>query len=231
MEPARFEETILLCLLARMIELLQDFIKPYNLPFTLLLGLIIFYWLTALLGVIDLDGEGGDIDMDAGGEGDTDAGDVDDSGESVWNAVLRVVGLSDAPAILVISLFSLFLWAFNVIANMHFNPAESNGRAAVLLLPVVILAFLAMRLSLRFIRPVFQMIRAPEADARVIGQEGVVKSATIDSAFGRVEIEYQGKPLLLNAVISDEETALNKGDRVLVVLKEEKTNKYIVRSI
>jgi hypothetical protein len=221
-----------------MIELLRESILPVNLPFTILLGVIGAYWIIGLLGLVDmeaLDGAGGveadgiDLEGGDGGDGGEDAG--DGSGGGFMNALLTIVGASDAPLIFVISLFSVFLWALNVGGNHYFNPDFDGGRATLLLIPVVIGAFVITRLLIVPLRPVMKLIRTPEVPVQIIGSSGVVRSSTLDSEFGEVEIESSERSLILRARISNDATALKKGDPILVVSKEEDSDTYIVRSL
>ncbi|MDF1860411.1 MAG: hypothetical protein P1U87_09350 [Verrucomicrobiales bacterium] len=215
-----------------MIELLRESILPVNLPFTILLGVIGAYWIIGLLGLVDmeaLDGVGGvetdGIDLE-GGDGGEDSG-----GGGFMNALLTIVGASDAPLIFVISLFSVFLWALNVGGNHYFNPGFDGGRATLLLIPVVIGAFVITRLLIIPLRPVMKLIRTSETPVQILGSSGVVRSSTLDSEFGEVEIESAERSLILRARISNDATALKKGDPVLVVSKEEDADIYIVRSL
>lgn len=219
-----------------MIELLRESILPVNLPFTLLLGVIGAYWIIGLLGLVDMEALDGAVESDGidleggdGGDGGEDAG--DSSGGGFMNALLTIVGASDAPLIFVISLFSVFLWALNVGGNHYFNPDFDGGRATLLLIPVVIGAFVITRLLIVPLRPVMKLIRTPEVPVQIIGSSGVVRSSTLDSEFGEVEIESSERSLILRARISNDATALKKGDSILVVSKEEDSDTYIVRSL
>ena len=227
-----------------MLELIRESILPVNLPFTILLGVIALYWIIGLLGLVDmeaLDGVGGievdgldGIDADAGdGVGEGADGGEDGAGSSggFFQGILTIIGASDAPLIFVISLFSVFLWAFNIGGNHYFNPGFESGRAALLLIPVVIAACVVTRLLVVPLRPVMKMIRSSEKPAEIIGATGTVRSSRLDAEFGEVEIETSEKNLILRARISSAETTLNKGDHILVVSKDEDSNVYLVRSL
>lgn len=227
-----------------MLELIQESILPVNLPFTILLCAIGAYWIIGLLGLVDLealDGVGGGVDADGvdgldgggedGGVGD-DASDGDGhSGGGFLAAVMKIIGASDAPLIFVISLFSVFLWALNLAGNHYFNPGFASGRATMLLIPVVLGAFVLTRLLVVPLRPVMNMIRTSEKEVQILGASGVVRSSRLDREFGEVEVETTERNLILRARISDGSEALQKGDRILVVSKEENADVYIVRSL
>lgn len=219
-----------------MLELFREAILPVNLPFTILLGVVILYWVIGLMGLVDLDAGGGEtegIDALAGEGVEGDLGDAeagDSTGGGFLKGLLWAVGASDAPLIFVISLFYVLLWAFNVAANHYFNPAFEGGKATLLLLPVVVGAFVLTRLLVRPLRPVMKMIRDSEKPVEIVGSSGVVRSSTLDREFGEVEIETAERTLILRARVSDE-TELAKGDRILVVSREEEGDTYIVRAL
>ncbi len=214
-----------------MLELFQESLLPVNLPFTILLGAVAAYWVIGLLGVVDLDGGGdaGDIDgFEVGGDGG-DGGHV--SGGGAFQALLKVVGASDAPLIFVVSLFSIFLWATNVLANHYFNPGFDMARSTILLIPVVIGSFVVTRLLVVPLRPFMKMIRTSEATIPILGASGRVRSSQVDENFGEVEVETSERNLILRARVSANEETLKKGDPVLVVSKDEDTEIYVVRAL
>lgn len=214
-----------------MIDLLQESLLPVNLPFTILLGAVAAYWIIGLIGLVDLDA------LEGIGLGESDALDSGGSEEggssapgSFFHGIMQFIGGSDAPLIFVISLFSVFLWGLNVAGNHYFNPGFDGGRATLLLIPVVIGAFVFTRLLVIPLRPVMKIIRSSEKPAEIIGASGRVRSSTLDSEFGEVEVETSEKNLILRARTSSKGISLNKGDRILVVSKSD-DDIYLVRPL
>ncbi|MEM1441715.1 MAG: hypothetical protein AAGF67_05200 [Verrucomicrobiota bacterium] len=202
-----------------------------NLPFTILLGAVAAYWIIGLIGLVDLDA------LEGIGLGESDALDSGGSEEggssapgSFFHGIMQFIGGSDAPLIFVISLFSVFLWGLNVAGNHYFNPGFDGGRATLLLIPVVIGAFVFTRLLVIPLRPVMKIIRSSEKPAEIIGASGRVRSSTLDSEFGEVEVETSEKNLILRARTSSKGISLNKGDRILVVSKSD-DDIYLVRPL
>ena len=215
-----------------MLDLLQESLKGYNLPFTVSVICIIIYWIIALLGAVDIDA-GADFDIDTDIETDTttDAPANETGNGSFFDAAIRFAGFADAPLMFVLSVFGVMLWVCNLIANLYFNPAHSNLQATILLAPVVIIAFIITRLMIRPLRPVMKLIKGREPAAKVIGEQGVVVSSSLTSEFGRIQIDFEGRKLLLNATVSDTDKTLQKGAQVLVVSRAENEKDYIVRAL
>lgn len=212
-----------------MLELFQESLHPVNLPFTILLGAVAAYWIIGLIGLVDLDGGGdaGDIDgIDGEGGGDGEVG-----GAGIFQTILKIVGASDAPLIFVVSLFSIFLWASNVLVNHYLNPGFDGSRATILLVPVVIGSFVLTRVLVVPLRPFMKMIRTSEKPVTILGASGRVRSARLDDQFGEVEVETAERNLILRARISAKEEPLQKGDPVLVVSKDEDAEIYVVRAL
>jgi hypothetical protein len=194
------------------------------------------YWIIGLFGLVDMDALDG-IDGVDGVDGDVDGVDPEvDGGDGFGHAILhglfKLVGASDAPLIFIVSLFSLFLWAFNVAGNHYFNPTESGSVASLMLIPVLLSSFVFTRLMIRPLRPLMKVLKESEKPVVIVGASGTVRSATLDSEnFGQIEVETGDRSLLLRARLSEKAESLPKGSRVLVVSHEEENEAYIVRPL
>ena len=141
----------------------------YNLPLTVLLGLVLVFWIVSFLGVGGFDADL-DIDMEGG-----DAG-------GAFGFLLRVVNAHDIPLMLILSLLSLLMWAFALSSNYYFNPNESSWLALVFLLPNFILSVLLVKIVTQPLRPLFRSITLDqEHHEPLIGSGGHVKSRVLDS--------------------------------------------------
>ena len=242
-----------------MTEIFQEAIKGYNLPLTILLGLIVLYWVITMFGLIDHDsidgalgldtGDGHDFghDGDAGdahggdsdGHGHSDDDGLDDSSDgdasssdgNVLHAILRFLGVGDAPLMFVLSVFVLFLWCGNVFANLYFNEDQSSGRANLMLLIVFVSAFILTKLIIRPLRPLMKLMRTNEVHKPMAGQAGTVRSKQLTEEFGQVEVIQDGASVLLNARLSEGCDPVLRGSEVLVVAKDDEKDLYIARPI
>lgn len=227
-----------------MLELFQESISPLNLPFTILLGIVAVYWIIGLLGLIDfeaLDGIGGLDGVEASGiegvEGAealdhnlTGDGNANTVGGTLFNGILKMIGVTDAPVIFIISIFTAFLWALNVASNHYLNPQDSTATATLYLIPIVIISFVATRIFIRPLRPLMNMIKSDEKPVQIIGASGTVRSATLDQEFGQVEVQADDSVLILKARLSTEDS-LSKGTEILVVSRDQDEETYIVRPL
>ncbi|MEO0416543.1 MAG: hypothetical protein AAF226_16490, partial [Verrucomicrobiota bacterium] len=228
-----------------MLEILQEPIKSFNLPFTIMLGAVLLYWIVAAIGLVEIDGGDGvdidvdvdlDIDIDADIDVDADlSGDVDGgtAAGGFFHFLLKAVGASDAPIMLVLSIFAVMLWACNMLANIYFNATDSNSRATLLLIPVVIVAFILTRVLIRPLRPLMKGLRNADKPVQIEGSTAVVRSAKLDAKFGQIELKgVENQDLILNARLSDDSSSIPKGAEVLVISKaENEDDVYIVRPL
>jgi len=203
------------------IEILEQLIKPYNLPFTIVFGLLAVYTLISVLGVFDLD-VGGDLDLDASLEG----------GVSGWfRSMLGFLNATDIPIMIILIFISAIGLFMNVVSNAYLNAGESIWLGFGLMVVNFILASVITAFVTKPFIPLFKMLKDDDEDRiPIIGRIGVVKSGQITSKFGQVEVPHQdNSPTLLNCVLPEHYEPLKKGDKVLVVEQLEKEQKFSVK--
>jgi len=214
-----------------MLELIQESITSYNLPLTVLLGLVLLYWLTAALGVVDFDTSMDlDLDLDLDGDADTNG---DASSLSVFGGFLKFMNADRVPVMIVVSLLVVFLWMVALALNFYFNEPRSYGLAMAYLIPNFIGSTVATKIATIPLRSMFEKVGMQgETHEPVVGRTGVVKSATISDSYGQVEIPTGSSPLLVNARLGDgNEDPIPKGAAVLVFRHDKETNLYFVRPV
>ena len=213
-----------------MLELIQESITSYNLPFTVLLGLVLLYWLTAAIGMVDLDSFDVDVDLDADVEGDAgaEAGSI-----SALGGFLKFVNADRVPVMIVASLLAIFLWMGSLALNSSFNADGSLGKAMLFLIPNLIGSLILTKIVTQPLKALFSKISLDgETHEPVVGRTGTVKSSEITDSFGQVEIPTDGAPLLVNARLADGiEEPIAKNASVVVLRHDKELNLYFVRHL
>jgi hypothetical protein len=205
-------------------EIWEQAIMPYNLPFTILLGLVVLFWLLTLIGAVGVDSFDADLDADADG-------DLSHLGE-VPAAMLRVVNAGSVPITIVLSVLVVSMWCGSMILNYYFNPAHSLWLAAAFVLVAFIGGVIVTKILTQPLVPFMKRLKAAENAAPVIGCIGIVRSIRIDSEYGQVEVERpDGAPALLNARLGPDAEPSPRGSQVAVVDLDEPTGVYLVRVI
>ena len=210
-----------------MSELLRAAISAVNLPYTILLGLIVLYWISVIIGFFDLDLFDFDLDTDVDADVDVDV-DVDAGGlGGIGIAVLKFFHVGQMPITILISFFALSTWVISVLANYY--TSNSNFLFSLLFfVPNVIISLFVTKFCTLPFRALFVKLNKEGEDTEeVVGRMCVVTSSRVDSKFGQAEIRTAAAPLQLNVrTLGDE--VLEKGEEVPVVQEDPGRNFYIV---
>lgn len=211
-------------MVASVMELWEQAILPYNLPFTLLLGLVIVFWILTLLGAVGLDSL--DASLDAGGDDAT--GDLGDFPA----AMLRVVNAGFVPLTVVLSILILMMWVAAVTLNYYFNSGQSWLLAGGFIVVAFVLAVIATKLLTQPLVPLMRKLKEAENAAPVIGEVGIVRSIEMDSIYGQVEVERPGgATALLNARLGADAEPVSRGTPVAIISLDESSGLYLVRAL
>jgi hypothetical protein len=155
---------------------------------TALLAVVLLYWLLALIGLVDFESDGLELQAD-----------VDASELSGLAAILVGLGLGGVPFSIAASLIVLLAWTFCCLAAMWVLPAEPGllmqfgAGTGVLLLALAWGVLLTARL-IRPLRPLFAT-HAATANVDLVGQACVVLTGSVDEQVGRAEVKQLGSSL------------------------------------
>lgn len=203
-----------------MIELIQFAFEPVNFFFTLLLGLVLIYWITVILGLFDLSLFDVDLDMD---------GDVDVQAEGgIFHSIAEFFALGDVPLMVLLSVLILSLWTLSMIVNHYLNPNDSVLVALAYLVPELIVACGVTKIVLIPAARLFSgLTDEKEAAKPIIGQLCIVMTTEVSKKLGQAEIATGGNPILLN-VVSSGDHVFHKGDEAVIVDKDDKRGIYLI---
>ncbi|GAA5215030.1 hypothetical protein ACFSJ3_01300 [Corallincola platygyrae] len=177
--------------------------------YTVLLGVMLVYWLIAALGTVDIDVLDVDIDVDA------DVGAV----EGFAGLVFRL-GLGGVPLTVVLTLIALTGWSVSYFSMLWLvNPLTSGFINLLLGIGVAIGAFLVSipvtAQLIKPLRPLFRSVNGPST-RDLVGSIAVVRTSRVDQSFGEATLEDGGAGMILR-VRADESLKLSRGDRVVVL--------------
>lgn len=195
--------------------------------YTVLLGVVIVYWLLALLGLVDF--ESSDIDLDI----DTHA---DASPEDLGAIAGYVVafGLSGVPFSIVVSLLALIGWVLTALAAtlllpwVPTEPLRWLAGAGVLL----VAAALSIVLAAQIVRPLRGLFVTHSAthNAALVGQVCRVLTGVVDERQGRAEVAQRGLGLNIR-VWASSPNSLKRGDRALITDYDSSTLRYRIEPL
>jgi hypothetical protein len=210
-------------------ELFQAAISPHQVLLTLLLALVVCYWLLVILGAMDFETDVLDADLD---------GDVDGhphhglSTGGVWLTAGRFFGFSQVPIVIWLSFLILFMWLFSIGLNEKWNTEAASGQAFVLLLPNLVVSLIATKLVTIPLAKLFKAMADSDTEAEeVIGRTGTICSTEADDTYGQLEISSSGAPLLVNVRTQPGVPALKKGQQAKVTAAGPDHLFYLIESL
>jgi hypothetical protein len=197
------------------------------LPMTILLVPVGIYWLLSIVGAVDHDILGMDLDGVDGHHGH-DGHPVSE----FMHGALRILNAQGVPVMMVLSILIAYLWGCSMLGNLWFNKGFSGGIGFFVSLGGLTAAVVLTRLTITPLKPLFRLMQDdPEAAKPVLGRSGIVRTALVNEREGQVEVENAGAPLLLSARVAVGSPPLPRGTAVLVISYDEPTGIYIVRSL
>lgn len=202
-------------------------------PMTILLGVVVGYWIFSLVTGAHVDG--GDAltgGVKAAGEALEHAGDlfsVDHAGEGLADAVaadphaehdltdaglFAFLGLDRVPVTITFSTAILIAWLVSVLAALQLEPEALLLKLGLLAGASVVGLFGAALV----LRPLGRALSASKPARRrdVLGQICVITSGHVDAKFGTASLEDGGAGLNVHVFCAKPNT-LKKGDRAILV--------------
>lgn len=191
-----------------------------------LLLVVIFYWLLALVGLVDFEASGLDVDVEL----DTDAhldGDIGDV--SVLASYVVAMGLNGVPFSIVVSLLVLISWTLTSLLAEWLLPWVPTTLLNILAGTFILLVSLAAAvvLTARIVRPMRKLFVSHTAlsNASIVGQNCKVLTGSVSEKFGRAEVSTNGAPINIR-VWASEPNGLSKGAVARIVDYEPDSGRY-----
>lgn len=209
-------------------ELLQAAFSPPNIVFTVLLFVVMLYWVTVFLGLLDFGAFDIDIDVDA--EVDVDV-DVDaDGGVSLGglSGILSFFNFGRIPFMVVMSFLILSMWALSLLSDQYVGQG-SLGVAAIMFIPNLAISLLFTKIITSPLVPVFRNLDGSEAPVEFIGQVCTLTLSAGPGDLGQAEVFYNGNNLLVS-VMGDSEQ-ISKGEKALIVQENKEKSYFIVQKL
>ena len=218
-----------------MVELITAAFAPVNVVFTVLLLLTGLYWVTVILGVLDVNIF--DVEVpDSGLEADADV-DIDgevglDGDASFLRSFLHFFYVGEVPTMVLASILVLSLWTFSVLGNYYFNPGRSLLVATPIFIANLVFSAFVMKLCAVPLRRLYTMLNKDyNAPGDIMGRIGkVITTQVSQEKMGQVEVSTKGAPIVLN-VLSQDEHVFAKDEEAVVVKKEGDKGIYLIAPV
>jgi hypothetical protein len=210
-------------------EIIELSFEGMNYPFTILLVLILLYWVTVILGVLDMDFLDVDLDADLSADVDVDTSVEIDGGVGdvmFLNNILEFLNIRYVPLMFFLSFFTLSGWFISIIGNKLLGDNFLLGLG--LFIPNIIISSIIGKIFTQPFVKVFKKMKIEEKELRnAVGKIVTVTLDADDNKLGQGEIEVDRVPELIMFKCTSG-TSLNKGEKALVLELIEAKNYYIV---
>ena len=197
-------------------------LHPVNLPYTVLLAIILLYWITVVLGVLDFDFLDIEIDADVDVDVDVDI-DVDadvDSDVSVggggFASVLTFLHIGRVPFMLYMSVLAIVLWTIAMFMS-YYIPPTSGMYFFIWVAPILLAGFALAKIFTYPLKKVHGKLNVMATRSRdLLGKTCDVVTTINPKSYGQAEITHDGQHFLLT-VFSNEDLALSKDSKALLI--------------
>lgn len=194
--------------------------------YTALLGLVLFYWLLAIVGLVDF--EAGGLEIEADLQADADVSDL-----GTLAGYLVALGINGVPFSIVVSLMVLLSWLFSCLLGMWLLPLVPTallsavaGTAVLLLCPLF-----ALPITARVIRPMRGLFVTHNAmsNQELVGRICKVLTSRVDETFGRAEVSTRGASVNIS-VWAETPNELVKGSLARIIDYDPDRQRYLIAS-
>lgn len=207
--------------------------EPVNLLYTILLGFVLLYWLSVLLGAIDLGALDFDIDLDMDVDVDVDADiDIDaDAGEASlggFAGFLHFFNFGKVPFMILMTFVVFPAWMMSIGLNEYFG----NGRwwfALAMFIPIIFFSLIAGKILTMPLVPIFSRMNMDAQPIDYIGMVCKLRLPASASRFGQAEVMIDGSSLLIEVKTESDETPIKRGENARIIGKTEDKRYYLVR--
>mgnify|MGYP006280147001 FL=1 len=184
---------------------------------SMLLMIVIFYWLSMILGVFSVDVIDFDLDFDL----DCSSNLYFDGGVKI----IKFLNIGAVPIMIYGTILFLVLWVLSMLVYYTNISPQSFGGFLIFGQNIIIAVLLTKALT----EPLTGFFAAMEdsSSVEIVGKDCVLKSTINAENIGQAEIMVDGYPIVIN-VKSVGDTIL-KGSAAVVVSKVEEKDLYIVK--
>ncbi|MBL8299284.1 MAG: hypothetical protein JNN30_13175 [Rhodanobacteraceae bacterium] len=194
---------------------------PGLLP-SILIGVLLVFWLLTIVGLLDLDNFGPDW------LGGSDDADVDGLPE-----MLLTLGLDRLPFSIVISGVAFYWWLLTMLAAallLPILPLPVWLSGTLVLLVALVAAVLLASVSLRPLKPVF-IVQENVTRESAIGRRCRILTLSVEDNFGQAEVEMGSGTRLTLQVYAAQPNRLARDSAAVVLEFDPQRKRYLVAEL
>ncbi|MBN8757572.1 MULTISPECIES: OB-fold-containig protein [Variovorax] len=194
--------------------------------YTVLLGVVVIYWVLAMLGMVDIEHSGLDVDVGVHTHADGDANDVGHLASYVV-----AFGLNGVPFSVAVSLLVLVSWTVCCLGGEWLLPLVPTLplqllAGTVLLVASAVIAIPVTAVAIRPLRGLF-VSHTAVSNAALVGQLCRVVTGVVNEKDGRAEVARRGASLNIR-VWATAPNSLKRGSQALILEYDEVAGRYLI---
>lgn len=199
-----------------MIDLINLSFSPQNIFASIIFLIVIVYWLTVLVGLLDFGFLDFDLSVDMDVDIDVDA-DLDAGTTSVgWmNSFLYFFNLGRIPFMIWVSFLAIPLWMITVWVNAFLGIENFLLGTLIFLGALIPSAMIAKLMSQPFVK-IFDKLDQTASAQDLVGKVGKVILPCTHEKRGQAEIKYNNSYISIQ-ILTTSEFIVNKGEQILVI--------------
>jgi len=219
-----------------MTELFQAAFSAENIVYTVLLILVLLYWLSVILGGLDMNSFDVDLDFDADLDVDMDLdadADVEAAGgTSGWFVgILHFFNFGKMPTMIILSFVILFAWMINVLMNHYLGQGDMLF-AAMLMIPNLFVSLVITKVITTPLIPIFKQLNTPEEDIDYVGMTCKLIVPANETKKGQAEVMHKNGVLLVYVKVDKEDAGeIRKGEQAVIVRPSKDNSYFLIRKI
>ena len=236
-------------------QLLEASLAFPTIVLTGILGLALLYWMTVIVGALDIDLFGGDAALDGAAEGALDGAaegaldgaadgidgaldgadgvDVDAGALGSLGAVSGLRNLRKVPITISISAVVFLAWTINITMTIVGGDAGLLSGTPLILVGFALGVLVALPLGSLAVRPLVPVFETVEAKRNkdYVGQTCEVITGRVDSGFGVAEFSDEGPVLKIQVRCDKQDNGLERGDRALIIDYDQARHAFLVEAM
>ncbi|MEL6697575.1 MAG: hypothetical protein AAFP89_15100 [Bacteroidota bacterium] len=216
-------------------------VSPEIIFYTVFLGMMLLYWLTVFIGLLDLDFLDVDLDLDVDADIDLDVdvdadmdvdvdgdGDLGAGGGSWLTQLLNFLNVGAVPFMVYLSFLAISMWLL-AIAGIILVGTIIPAYPFTSILPILILGLLSTKFMTWPLGKVFSKMKHESISKKML--VGKLARLTMDAYPGRIsqaEITYEDEHILLSVKSIEEKEVLKRGSQILLTEYQQDQELFLV---
>jgi hypothetical protein len=211
------------------VEVIETLTTGPNLFASIVMGVVLIYWLMVIAGAADI--ELFDFDIDIGADVDID-GDIDvGSATSVGFVVLRFLNIGQVPLVIWGSVFVIGFWISSLAFTLFFDDRTTYSDYTTVALYVLrnfAIGVFGAKLITTPMVPWFEIDEGPKPE-ELVGKSCEVTAPLKADSRGQASFRTNAAPLLIH--VRCEKDEFRKGDTARIVAYDAETKTYLIESV